>query len=237
MLDAFDVARQHSKQHAVQVFHGTVGEARIREWLTNSLPKKYGVTSGRIISPGLGAEDNAPHFDVIIYDQLEAPTLWIEENVDNSPAGCIRAIPVEYVLCVLEVKSGFSTKTVGESITKLNQLLPLMEGIDDPQERYKRHLPPHFTCGLVFYELKAEEAYNDKALTEIAFGSIHLRRFFGGIVLRGEGHQMPLTGKIVMTQGTSHISSLIGVGSQSLLTFGVAGSVRIVVCSPEPIPI
>ena len=44
-----------------------------------------------------------PHFDVIIYDELDAPVLWIEDTPDASPQGRSLAIPVEHVRGVLEV--------------------------------------------------------------------------------------------------------------------------------------
>jgi hypothetical protein len=223
MLDAFDQARQQAMDHRVQVFHGIVGEGRFREWLANFLPKKYGVTSGRIISPGIDAAQKPPHFDVIIYDQLEAPVLWIEEHPDGSPAGYARAIPVEHVLCVLEVKSTFSTKAVTEAIGHLEKLSPLMSSLDQAGERYKKYLPPCFTCGLVFFDLKVDEAYNEAALSHIVSAHLKLRRFFGGLVLRGEGHQKPVTGRITFLQGKEAHDSFIAPDKQSLL-YGAAMS-------------
>ena len=73
MLDAFDRAREKSKSHEVETYHGRVAEAEFRKWLTSFLPKKFGVSSGFIISPGLKDTEKAPHFDVIIYEQLESP--------------------------------------------------------------------------------------------------------------------------------------------------------------------
>ena len=75
MLDAFDRAREKAKSHEVETFHGEVAEAELRKWLTSFLPKRYGVTSGYIVSAGLKSSEKKPHFDVVIYDQLEAPCL------------------------------------------------------------------------------------------------------------------------------------------------------------------
>jgi hypothetical protein len=46
LLDAFDRARQHSRAHEVETYHGIVAEAQFRNWLSDFLPKKYGVTAG-----------------------------------------------------------------------------------------------------------------------------------------------------------------------------------------------
>lgn len=156
ILDAFDRAREKARSHEVETYHGKVAEAEFRKWLASFLPKRFGVTSGYIISTGLKSTDKAPHFDVIIYDQLESPVLWIEDHPDVSSQGRSLAIPVEYVKCVLEVKSSFASNTVDNAIGHLKDLLPLMASIDDPTERYKLHLPQTFCCGLVFFDLKEQ---------------------------------------------------------------------------------
>ncbi len=154
MLSAFDRVREQSKAHEVETFHGNVGEAECRKWLSGFLPKRYGVTSGYIASPGLPSTNKTPHFDVIIYDQLELPVLWIEGTPDASEQGRSLAIPVEHVYAVLEVKSSFTPATVKDAIEHFGDLRPLMKGPDSFDERYKLHLPPTFSCGMIFYELR-----------------------------------------------------------------------------------
>lgn len=63
---------------------GRVAEGVFRNWLAGFLPARYGVTSGYIISPGYTDVDPISHFDVIIYDRLESPVLWRENNPDLS---------------------------------------------------------------------------------------------------------------------------------------------------------
>lgn len=112
ILDAYDKAREHAKAHETETYHGRVAEGAVRKWLAGFLPKRYGVTSGYIVSPGLASNVKLPHFDVIIYDQIESPVLWLEDNSDNSAQGRSLAVPVEYVLAVLEVKSNFAPREV-----------------------------------------------------------------------------------------------------------------------------
>jgi hypothetical protein len=66
MLDAFDRAREQSRAHEVETFHGRVAEAAFRKWLAEFLPGRFGVTSGYIVSPGVSSSQKVPHFDVII---------------------------------------------------------------------------------------------------------------------------------------------------------------------------
>jgi hypothetical protein len=103
MLDAYDNAKQKAKIHEIEVYQGKVAEAEFRKWLTNFLPKRFGVTPGYIVSQRRKSDQKTPHFDVIIYDALNSPVLWVEDNFDASSPGQSRAIPAEHVLGVLEV--------------------------------------------------------------------------------------------------------------------------------------
>jgi len=226
MLDAFDQAREKTRAHEVETFHGKVAEAEFRKWLSDFLPKRYGVTSGYIVSPGLKSTDKTPHYDVIIYDQLESPILWVEDYPDISSQGRSLAIPVEYVKGVLEIKSRFSSTTVGEAIEHLKDLLPLMGGPDEPGERYKLHLDPTFFCGLVFFDLKTEDQFSEAALSKIISG-MDLRGFFGGVILRGEGHSKPTTGRLGLLRSETSIESTVGKNKQSLLNMGMSKSVQL----------
>ncbi len=226
ILDAFDRAKQKAKAHEVETFHGNVAEAELRKWLSGFLPKRYGVTPGYIVSPGLKSSEKTPHFDVIIYDQLEALVLWVEDTPDVSAQGRSLAIPVEHVRGVLEVKSTFSSTKVQDAMAHLKDLVPLMGGPDDPQERYKLHLPATFCCGPVFFDLNEENQFSEAALANLIAG-VELRGFFGGIILRGQGHKKDATGKMSLTRSETAIESTIGRNKSSLLNFGMTQSVKV----------
>jgi hypothetical protein len=226
MLDAYDRARVKAKTQKVETSHGRVAEAELRKWLLSFLPKRYGVTSGYIVSPGLKSTQKTPHFDVIIYDQLESPILWFEDSPDVSPQGRSLAIPVEYVRCVLEVKSNFSSSTVHEAIEHLTELRPLMDSLDDPQDKYKLHLSENFCCGLVFFNLQQVQQFSEKALSNLVEG-LQLRGFFGGMILRGEGHTKDITGKLSILHSETPTESCIGKDKSSLLNMGMTKSVKI----------
>ena len=61
MLDAYDQARVNAKGHEIEVSHGPVAEALFRKWLSDFLPKRYGVTSGFIVSQGEKEDVRLPH--------------------------------------------------------------------------------------------------------------------------------------------------------------------------------
>jgi hypothetical protein len=217
ILDAFDSAREMARTRRVETLHGEVAEGAVRQWLAEFLPKRYGVASGYVVSPGFSDEHRAPHFDVIIYDQLESPVLWVEDSPDRSPQGRSLALPVEYVRAVLEVKSQMTAQTMRDAVHHLGELTRVMEGADAPNDPYKLYLPPAFFCGVVFMELMTEHAGTEKTLSAILEG-IPARGFIGGVVLRCEGHTLPDTGRISLVshespfEGFATGTSLIGLG-------------------------
>lgn len=131
------------------MWHGEAGEAWVRRWLETFLPKRYGVTSGYIVSQGQTEAVKLPHFDVIIYDQLESPVLWVETSPDLTAAGASRAIPAEFVRSVLEVKATFTTASVSDAIGHLQDLEPLL-GIDRPEEPLKNSFSNAFLHSFSF---------------------------------------------------------------------------------------
>jgi len=195
MLYAYDTAKNRGIKRAVKIEHGKVAEAEFRKWLTTFLPKKYGVTSGYIISQGTPKDEYLTHYDVIIYEQLEAPILYVDENPDFSDKGKSLAIPVEYVCGVIEVKSSFSKKAAADAITHLAKLKPLLQKIDMPEHPTKLYLPTDFFCAAVFFELRKEQEHDFEALDNI-LEAIELRGFYGGYILRSETLDEYYSGKI-----------------------------------------
>lgn len=195
ILDKYDKAKVYSEGRKVQTYHGVAAEAEFRNWLENFLPKRYGVTSGYIVSQFVQDAIKRPHFDVIIYDALNSPILWIEADSDHSSAGQSRAIPVEYVKGVFEVKSSFEKRTVVEALTHIRELSYLYAQIDKPGERYKRYFPSDFFCGLIFVELHNQHASETPALSEL-MKTIDIRGYYGSVILRGEDRASTSTCKI-----------------------------------------
>jgi hypothetical protein len=145
MLDQYDEATALTRGKSLPVYKGIIAEQVFRDWLQSFLPLRYGVTSGYIVPPTEEDAFKITHFDIIIFDRLNSPILWSE-------AGGVLAIPVEYVLCVIEVKARLTTRSFRQAIQKLSELTPLLEKIDADQVRYKRYLPRNFTTWCVFFE-------------------------------------------------------------------------------------
>jgi len=78
----------------------------------------------------------------------------------------------------------------------------------------------------VFFDLNEEHQFSEAALAGLIEG-VKLRGFFGGIILRGQGHKMDVTGKMLLTQSATPSESTIGKNKSSLLNFGRTQSVKV----------
>lgn len=186
MLEALDRAKELDSSRRVKTYRGCVAEAQFREWLSEFLPARYGVTSGYVISQGLSSSVMTPHFDVIIYDKLNSPTLWMDDNPDDSQAGKSRAIPAEHVHAIIEVKTSLTSRSASEAMSHIGQLGLMIQSIDDPKDRYPKYLPKSFFWATVFFEAKTD-ALKSKRVAENLVANPQLRSYFGSLILRGEG--------------------------------------------------
>lgn len=172
LLEQYDKSKEYNVSRPVRTAHGNAGEAYVRQWLTTFLPSKYGVTSGYVI-PGIAVDAyTLLEYDVIIYDRLNAPILWVDENPDRSDLGQKQAIPADYVQAVCEVKARFTRQNVVDALGKLA-----------PLNQFARKLPPHFITFLVFFELDCALADKSYVLRH-AIPDEPLIGYRGGLILR-----------------------------------------------------
>jgi hypothetical protein len=218
MLAEFDVARTHGKSHEVETWHGVVAEGLFRRWLADFLPQRFGVTSGYIISQNRFEDERAPHFDVIVYDKLNAPILWIEEHPEVTEAGKSRAIPAEWVKGVFEVKSRFTRANAQLAVQHLLDLKPLFQK-PSIEDRYSSWLKDDFFCGVIFFELARANVRHIAAVK--AMLPLELPKgFIGGIILRAEGADPDTSAHIHLLKSQAALSgSEILGGEKSLLNY------------------
>ncbi|EGR0671533.1 hypothetical protein E4T17_21815 [Vibrio vulnificus] len=174
ILDEFDKIYEQQANRPVKTAHGDGVEAYLRKWLSEFLPKKYAVTSGYIIPDLYDDSKTLYHYDIIIYQALEAPVLWTEGNYDNSPQGKYLAIPAKYVVAVYEVKSRMTKKSVVDSIEKLKEV-----------NSFKDQLPKNYHSGAIYVDLKDSEVKSKSIIKDLYQGS-SAHGFIGGMVLRFE---------------------------------------------------
>lgn len=212
MLDEYDRARTHSGAHEVATHHGNVAEDAFRDWLQEFLPKRFAATPGYVVSHAQPDTAKLPHFDVIIYDQLACPVLWLEGGGKSRS----RAIPAEHVSAVIEVKSAISGSASKDALKHLCDLNPLLH-LDDPTERYPKWLPPQFFSAIVFFEARKDDEYAAAALDNLV-PATYPRGYFGAFILRGEGLPDDVSAQVRVLEGAEPMASLVGRSAESIVT-------------------
>jgi hypothetical protein len=183
ILSEFDKILEQTENRPIKVAHGIGVEAYLRKWLSEFLPKKFGVTSGYIIPNLFNDSETIYHFDIIIYKRLDSPILWTEGNEDQNEQGKFRAIPAKHVVAIYEVKSRLTKNNITESLKKLDQT-----------KKFTTQLNKLFTCGVIFIDLKKEDVNNKEIIKELLKGK-DIFGFTGGMILRFE-EDNTCTGKI-----------------------------------------
>ena len=177
ILKAYFHAKEEAENRPVRTEHGPAGEAKFREWLERTLPKKFGVTSGYVIPNLMAPEFPLEHFDIIIYDALEAPVLFMHKNEDMSDQGRRRAIPARYVRAVYEVKATLRRQMAKDAMEKLSHLNAFHEQFTEP-----------FHTGIIFMELPDDHEKKNSILS--AFVPPHVFCFTGAFVLHANNNPL-----------------------------------------------
>lgn len=196
ILNKVETSKQKNWNRPVQVAHGNVAEAAIRAWLTHFLPKKYGVTSGYIIPNLYNNADKLLHYDIIIYEQLEAPILWVEGNDDESKQGRKLAIPAKYVRAVYEVKSTLTKKNATDAYNKLKEI-----------NQIKEHMNSKYSSGAIFVDLPKTALKNKTILPALLAGrSAH--GCWGGVIMQAPGDELA-AGLIVFSKAEVGVEKFV----------------------------
>lgn len=175
ILAEFDRLYEITGNRPVKTAHGIGVEAYIRKWLSEFLPKKWAVTSGYVIPTLYKDNITLYHYDIIIYDALNAPVLWTEGNQDDSVQGKYRAIPAKNVAAILEVKSRLNKKNINDMVNKLSEI-----------NSFKDQLPDAFFTSGIFIDLMEDDNRKSRILESI-FRYVTVCKFTGAMVLRYEG--------------------------------------------------
>lgn len=190
ILDEFDRAKEYNSSRPVQAEHGNAAEGKIRNWLSDYVPKRFGVTPGYVIPDTVADKYQLRHFDVIIYDAFASPVLWVDGNCDTSQQGKRRAIPAAYVRSVFEVKASLSPESARQAIVKLGEL-----------NSFAKYLPSQFSCNTFFCDLEPNLVENPKILPNLVPDS-PIVGYWGGIVLRCKLDE-EMTGLVTVKQGAA----------------------------------
>lgn len=190
LLQEYDAAVQQAADDPVKTEHGVSCEAHFRSFLQSFLPKKYGVTKGYIITPDLEYAGPLEEWDIVIYDAMESPVLFVRQNRDEATSAGKRGIPVEFVKGVVEVKATFNKAMAKKSTEKLLKLREFVRKDNAPRSKYgESHFPFGFRAFSVFFETKVGNAQAYKnALGALCplWQAEPLLQFAGALIIRGE---------------------------------------------------
>jgi hypothetical protein len=106
----------------------------VREFLKKYLPKKYGITTGKVIGLDGGLSRQA---DIIIYDSLNSPIVFNEEHGKE-----FQIIPAESVISVVEVKSIMTCEEYQKTITNIKSFKAISGVKEDAFGAYFSYSPP-----------------------------------------------------------------------------------------------
>lgn len=202
LLNAYGEAKKQVGDDAVKTEHGVTGEAAVRKWMQSFLPKRFGVCKGYIITTNLEFEGALEEWDVLVYDAMESPVLFTRGPGDADNAESKRAIPVEHVRAVIEVKATLSptmAKKCTDKLLKLDQYFG-----DNRDSEYPQYLSHPFVCAALFLETKVDTlAQYRRALDNLTvlYQRESMKSFMGGLVVRSQrnndhsGYLKPLWSK------------------------------------------
>jgi hypothetical protein len=94
---------------------GLGNEQSLRDLLIDILPRRYGVAKGKVIN---SQGEMSRQLDVIIYDALNCPVLFIDENKNQ-------IVPVEGVYGAIEVKTSLTSGLLAEAFENLFSIYSL----------------------------------------------------------------------------------------------------------------
>jgi hypothetical protein len=97
---------------------GQIAENVVREVLRETLPLRYGIAKGKLANP---SGTLSRHLDIIIYDALNYPALFIDENHNQ-------ILPIEGAYAVIEVKSNTSKSILKEAFEELSSVARMHPG-------------------------------------------------------------------------------------------------------------
>lgn len=111
---------------------GQGNEQALRDLLISYLPKRFGVGKGKVTNSSGQLSRQA---DIIIYDALNCPTMFIDENENQ-------ILPIEGVYKVIEVKTTLTSSTLRDAFTNLLSVHELGTRKNRSKNKMVCHCPP-----------------------------------------------------------------------------------------------
>jgi len=96
--------------------YGLGAEIILRNLLSELLPSRFGIAKGKLLN---STGDTSKHLDLIIYDKINCPVLFIDENQNV-------ILPIEGVYNVTEIKTKTTSSSLSEAFENLSSVSSLI---------------------------------------------------------------------------------------------------------------
>jgi hypothetical protein len=110
-----DTKKQQAELLKHNLEKGLGNEQALRDLLAWFLPRRFGIGKGKIVN---SQGEMSRQLDIIIYDALQCPTLFIDENENQ-------IVPIEGVYGVIEVKTTLTASTLKDAFDNLQTVYSL----------------------------------------------------------------------------------------------------------------
>jgi hypothetical protein len=130
---------------------GLNNEAILREILRKVLPRTYGIGKGKVISPdGIMSRQ----CDIIIYDALNCPSLFVDENLNQ-------VLPIEGIYAVAEVKTKLTKHELADAFDLISSVKKLVRSPKDFSTNEKIERIPPFGYVISYDDTRSLETIYD----------------------------------------------------------------------------
>jgi hypothetical protein len=140
---------------------GSPREHAVREYLKNHLPRKYGVTTGKVMS-----RDGrlSRQIDILIYDVMNCPILYSEQLGEE-----YQIIPADGAIANIEVKSIVDLDTARSIVKNIESFKKEVEGNDKAVAGFFGYATPAFKseAGFRDYQYNLQDIFSTKQLEGI----------------------------------------------------------------------
>ncbi len=136
-------------------------EHAVREYLKNHLPRRYGVTTGKVMSRDGGL---SRQIDILIYDVMNCPVLYSEQLGEE-----YQIIPADGAIANIEVKSIVDLDTARDIVKNIESFKKEVEGNDKAVAGFFGYATPVFKseAGFHDYQNNLQNIFSAKQLERI----------------------------------------------------------------------
>jgi hypothetical protein len=165
---------------------GQIAENVFRQVLRDTLPLRFGIAKGKLVNP---KGELSRHLDVVIYDAMNCPALFLDENHNQ-------LLPIEGAYAVIEVKSSTSKSAIVEAFEELASVAKIHPEKICSRNKMVDYFPPILEI-FSFSDSRSLDAIHDNF---VELNKQYPQEFSSLSYSKGSGGWKDLTGENYMVQ-------------------------------------